>query len=101
MLFLYAMKAYAGSEIGVFSFGSPINGSALLIILLHQVIESRTVVSQSQLFNANLSSIMQCNLKSKSFEKLLHSMPHCVLTKHYNTIYTNSQRFGIVKNLCF
>ncbi|KTG36867.1 hypothetical protein cypCar_00042569 [Cyprinus carpio] len=35
--------AYAGSDIGVFFFGSPINGSALLIILLHQLIESRTV----------------------------------------------------------
>ncbi|KAL6487379.1 hypothetical protein MHYP_G00040050 [Metynnis hypsauchen] len=35
--------AYAGSDIGLFSFGSPINGSALLIILLHQVIESRTL----------------------------------------------------------
>ncbi|XP_051772106.1 probable phospholipid-transporting ATPase VD isoform X1 [Ctenopharyngodon idella] len=35
--------AYAGSDIGVFSFGSPINASALFIILLHQVIESRTV----------------------------------------------------------
>uniref|UniRef100_A0A8C1A3U7 Phospholipid-transporting ATPase n=1 Tax=Cyprinus carpio carpio TaxID=630221 RepID=A0A8C1A3U7_CYPCA len=35
--------AYTGSDIGVFSFGSPINGSALLIILLHQLIESRTV----------------------------------------------------------
>uniref|UniRef100_A0A672MMW1 Phospholipid-transporting ATPase n=1 Tax=Sinocyclocheilus grahami TaxID=75366 RepID=A0A672MMW1_SINGR len=35
--------AYAGSDIGVFSFGSPINGSALLIILMHQLIESRTV----------------------------------------------------------
>ncbi|XP_051504011.1 phospholipid-transporting ATPase VD-like isoform X3 [Myxocyprinus asiaticus] len=35
--------AYAGSDIGVFSFGSPINCSALLIILLHQVIESRTL----------------------------------------------------------
>uniref|UniRef100_A0A672SAW5 Phospholipid-transporting ATPase n=1 Tax=Sinocyclocheilus grahami TaxID=75366 RepID=A0A672SAW5_SINGR len=46
--------AYAGSDIGVFSFGSPINGSALLIILLHQLIESRTVVSQSQLFSAIL-----------------------------------------------
>uniref|UniRef100_A0A8B9K1T2 Phospholipid-transporting ATPase n=1 Tax=Astyanax mexicanus TaxID=7994 RepID=A0A8B9K1T2_ASTMX len=35
--------AYADSDIGLFSFGSPINGSALLIILLHQVIESRTL----------------------------------------------------------
>ncbi|XP_056326707.1 probable phospholipid-transporting ATPase VD [Danio aesculapii] len=35
--------AYAGSDIGVFSFASPINSSALLIILLHQVIESRTL----------------------------------------------------------
>ncbi|TRY82205.1 hypothetical protein DNTS_003391 [Danionella cerebrum] len=35
--------AYVGSDIGVFSFGSPINASALLIILLHQVIESRTL----------------------------------------------------------
>ncbi|XP_072533873.1 phospholipid-transporting ATPase VD isoform X2 [Salminus brasiliensis] len=34
---------YAGSDIGLFSFGSPINGSALLIILLHQVVESRTL----------------------------------------------------------
>uniref|UniRef100_A0A4W4GAY7 Phospholipid-transporting ATPase n=1 Tax=Electrophorus electricus TaxID=8005 RepID=A0A4W4GAY7_ELEEL len=31
---------YAGSDIGLFSFGSPINSSALLIILFHQVIES-------------------------------------------------------------
>uniref|UniRef100_A0A9J7XBU0 Phospholipid-transporting ATPase n=2 Tax=Cyprinus carpio TaxID=7962 RepID=A0A9J7XBU0_CYPCA len=46
--------AYTGSDIGVFSFGSPINGSALLIILLHQLIESRTVVSQSQLLSAIL-----------------------------------------------
>ncbi|XP_060728185.1 probable phospholipid-transporting ATPase VD isoform X2 [Tachysurus vachellii] len=35
--------AYAGSDIDLFSFGSPINGSALLIILLHQVIESHTL----------------------------------------------------------
>uniref|UniRef100_A0AAR2LEH4 Phospholipid-transporting ATPase n=1 Tax=Pygocentrus nattereri TaxID=42514 RepID=A0AAR2LEH4_PYGNA len=35
--------AYAGSDVGLLSFGSPINGSALLIILLHQVIESRTL----------------------------------------------------------
>ncbi|XP_041927145.1 probable phospholipid-transporting ATPase VD isoform X1 [Alosa sapidissima] len=35
--------AYAGSDIGVLSFGSPINSAALLIILLHQVIESRTL----------------------------------------------------------
>ncbi|XP_039527793.1 probable phospholipid-transporting ATPase VD isoform X3 [Pimephales promelas] len=41
--FFIPYAAYAGSDIGVFSFGSPINGSALLIILLHQVIESRTV----------------------------------------------------------
>ncbi|KAK1791533.1 hypothetical protein P4O66_013537, partial [Electrophorus voltai] len=34
---------YAGSDIGLFSFGSPINSSALLIILFHQVIESRTL----------------------------------------------------------
>ncbi|XP_066534588.1 probable phospholipid-transporting ATPase VD [Hoplias malabaricus] len=34
---------YAGTDIGLFSFGSPINGSALLIILLHQVIESHTL----------------------------------------------------------
>ncbi|XP_034713547.1 probable phospholipid-transporting ATPase VD isoform X1 [Etheostoma cragini] len=35
--------AFAGSSIGVLSFGSPINASALLIILLHQVIESHTL----------------------------------------------------------
>ncbi|TSW48746.1 putative phospholipid-transporting ATPase VD [Bagarius yarrelli] len=36
-------RTYADSDIELFSFGSPINGSALLIILLHQVIESNTV----------------------------------------------------------
>ncbi|XP_061553075.1 probable phospholipid-transporting ATPase VD isoform X2 [Phycodurus eques] len=35
--------AYVGSDIGELSFGSPINASALLIILLHQVIESHTL----------------------------------------------------------
>ncbi|KAM7404152.1 hypothetical protein PAMA_004537 [Pampus argenteus] len=35
--------AYAGSDIGELSFGFPINTSALLIILLHQVIESHTL----------------------------------------------------------
>ncbi|XP_067470072.1 probable phospholipid-transporting ATPase VD isoform X2 [Thunnus thynnus] len=35
--------AYAGSDVGELSFGSPINASALLIILLHQVIESHTL----------------------------------------------------------
>uniref|UniRef100_A0A3Q1FTT3 Phospholipid-transporting ATPase n=1 Tax=Acanthochromis polyacanthus TaxID=80966 RepID=A0A3Q1FTT3_9TELE len=35
--------AFAGSDIGQLSFGSPINASALLIILLHQVIESKTL----------------------------------------------------------
>ncbi|XP_031177221.1 probable phospholipid-transporting ATPase VD isoform X2 [Sander lucioperca] len=35
--------ALAGSSVGVLSFGSPINASALLIILLHQVIESHTL----------------------------------------------------------
>ncbi|XP_019744392.1 phospholipid-transporting ATPase VD isoform X3 [Hippocampus comes] len=35
--------AYVGSDIGELAFGSPINASALLIILLHQVIESHTL----------------------------------------------------------
>uniref|UniRef100_A0A8C7H8G8 Phospholipid-transporting ATPase n=1 Tax=Oncorhynchus kisutch TaxID=8019 RepID=A0A8C7H8G8_ONCKI len=35
--------AYAGSDADMLSFGSPINASSLLIILLHQVIESRTL----------------------------------------------------------
>ncbi|XP_077418768.1 phospholipid-transporting ATPase VD isoform X2 [Vanacampus margaritifer] len=35
--------AYVGSDIGELSFGSPINASALLVILLHQVIESHTL----------------------------------------------------------
>ncbi|XP_034530913.1 probable phospholipid-transporting ATPase VD [Notolabrus celidotus] len=35
--------AYAGSDAGDLSLGSPINASALFIILLHQVIESHTV----------------------------------------------------------
>lgn len=37
-------QAFAGSDIGELSFGSPINVSAVLIILLHQVIESHTLV---------------------------------------------------------
>lgn len=41
--FLFS-QAYAGSDVGVLSFGSPINASALFIILLHQVIESNTLV---------------------------------------------------------
>ncbi|XP_034051508.1 probable phospholipid-transporting ATPase VD [Thalassophryne amazonica] len=35
--------AYAGSDVDQLSFGSPINASALFIILLHQVIESHTL----------------------------------------------------------
>ncbi|XP_070834962.1 phospholipid-transporting ATPase VD [Chaetodon trifascialis] len=35
--------AFRGSDIGELSFGSPINASALLIILLHQVMESHTL----------------------------------------------------------
>ncbi|KAM4723867.1 phospholipid-transporting ATPase VD isoform 1-T2 [Anableps anableps] len=35
--------ALAGSDAGILSFGSPVNTSALLIILLHQVIESNTL----------------------------------------------------------
>ncbi|XP_047466409.1 probable phospholipid-transporting ATPase VD [Mugil cephalus] len=35
--------ALAGSDVGELSFGSPINASALFIILLHQVIESNTL----------------------------------------------------------
>ncbi|KAM6912187.1 phospholipid-transporting ATPase VD [Xenentodon cancila] len=35
--------ALAGSDVGDLSFGSPINTSALLVILLHQVIESNTL----------------------------------------------------------
>ncbi|KAK5856963.1 hypothetical protein PBY51_010237 [Eleginops maclovinus] len=35
--------AFAGSNVGVLTFGSPINASCLLIILLHQVIESPTL----------------------------------------------------------
>ena len=38
-------EAYAGSDVGVLAFGSPVNASALLIILLHQIIESHTLVS--------------------------------------------------------
>ncbi|XP_071327266.1 phospholipid-transporting ATPase VD isoform X2 [Trachinotus anak] len=35
--------ALAGSDVGELTFGSPINASALLIILLHQVLESHTL----------------------------------------------------------
>uniref|UniRef100_A0AAY4CDE5 Phospholipid-transporting ATPase n=1 Tax=Denticeps clupeoides TaxID=299321 RepID=A0AAY4CDE5_9TELE len=41
--FFVPYLAFAGSDVSIFSFGSPINSSALLIILLHQVIESRTL----------------------------------------------------------
>ncbi|KAG5848231.1 hypothetical protein ANANG_G00096250 [Anguilla anguilla] len=41
--FFIPYLAYADSDIGVFSFGTPINTSALFIILLHQVIESHTL----------------------------------------------------------
>ncbi|KAG9339837.1 hypothetical protein JZ751_022339 [Albula glossodonta] len=41
--FFIPYLAYAGSDISVFSFGTPINTSALFIILLHQVIESHTL----------------------------------------------------------
>ncbi|XP_033991199.1 probable phospholipid-transporting ATPase VD isoform X1 [Trematomus bernacchii] len=41
--FFVSYCAFAGSSISVLSFGSPINASALLIILLHQVIESPTL----------------------------------------------------------
>lgn len=37
-------QALAGSDVSVLSLGSPINTSALFIILLHQVIESHTLV---------------------------------------------------------
>ncbi|MGH0146457.1 UNVERIFIED_CONTAM: hypothetical protein FKN15_046773 [Acipenser sinensis] len=37
------MQVYADSDIDVFSFGTPINTSALLIILLHLVLESKTL----------------------------------------------------------
>lgn len=48
-------QALAGSDVGILSFGSPINTSALLIILLHQVIESNTLVRAS-LIKTPLSS---------------------------------------------
>ncbi|CAB1451863.1 unnamed protein product [Pleuronectes platessa] len=35
--------ALTGSDVGILSFGSPINASALFIILLHQVLESHTL----------------------------------------------------------
>ncbi|KAJ8385793.1 hypothetical protein AAFF_G00182370 [Aldrovandia affinis] len=41
--FFIPYLAYAGSDISVFSFGTPINTSALFIILLHQVIEGHTM----------------------------------------------------------
>uniref|UniRef100_A0A8D3DSE0 Phospholipid-transporting ATPase n=1 Tax=Scophthalmus maximus TaxID=52904 RepID=A0A8D3DSE0_SCOMX len=41
--FFIPYLALAGSDVGVLSFGSPINASALLIILLHQVLESHTL----------------------------------------------------------
>uniref|UniRef100_A0A8C7XKH0 Phospholipid-transporting ATPase n=1 Tax=Oryzias sinensis TaxID=183150 RepID=A0A8C7XKH0_9TELE len=43
-LFCFSKQALAGSDVDGLSFGSPINTSALFIILLHQVIESHTLV---------------------------------------------------------
>lgn len=45
-------QALAGSDVGDLSFGSPINASALLIILLHQVIESHTLVRHTDALKA-------------------------------------------------
>ncbi|CAL8298624.1 unnamed protein product [Boreogadus saida] len=42
--FFIPYMAYAGSDVGVLAFGSPVNASALLIILLHQIIESHTLM---------------------------------------------------------
>ncbi|XP_077477782.1 phospholipid-transporting ATPase VD isoform X2 [Stigmatopora argus] len=41
--FFVPYLTYVGSDVGLLSFGSPINASALLIVLLHQVIESHNL----------------------------------------------------------
>lgn len=47
-------QALAGSDFGELSFGSTINASALLIILLHQVLESHTLVRHTQALKAGV-----------------------------------------------
>lgn len=39
------LQTYYGSDIDIFSFGNPINTAALFIILLHLLIECKSVVS--------------------------------------------------------
>lgn len=53
-------QALAGSSVSELAFGSPINASALLIILLHQVIESHTLVSHSVLSLESLTGYNVC-----------------------------------------
>lgn len=67
--FLFS-QAYAGSDVGVLSFGSPINASALFIILLHQVIESNTLVrlttsTQNHLYFSWIVSQLLCLYNNK------------------------------------
>lgn len=50
-------QAFAGSDVSELSFGSPINASALLIILLHQVLESHTLVRNTFAFIKCSSSL--------------------------------------------
>uniref|UniRef100_A0AAX7UQ85 Phospholipid-transporting ATPase n=1 Tax=Astatotilapia calliptera TaxID=8154 RepID=A0AAX7UQ85_ASTCA len=64
--------AYAGSDVGVLSFGSPINASALFIILLHQVIESNTLVrltttTQNHLYFSWAVSQLLCLYNNNGF----------------------------------
>lgn len=53
-------QALAGSDIGELSFGSPINTSALLIILLHQVLESHTLVRHTLTLKATVDIVKVC-----------------------------------------
>lgn len=40
-----SLQTYQGSDIDIFTFGNPLNTAALFIILLHLVIESKSLVS--------------------------------------------------------
>ena len=62
-------QALAGSDVGDLSFGSPINASALLIILLHQVIESHTLVRHADA----LKAVVMCLLNMWQMFALCYS----------------------------
>lgn len=42
---VHSLQTYQGSDVDIFTFGNPLNTASLFIILLHLVIESKSLVS--------------------------------------------------------